>query len=222
MNILLKRMYFLFFSVYKYFKYPSANIETNFIMPNVSIGKNVIIKENCRIQSGVFIGDYTFINHSTQIDSNCKRIGKYCSISHGVKIGLGPHPLNFFSTSPVFYEPYRGFVEEQLYNEFEDKGYTEIGNDVLIGANALILAGVKVGDGAVIGAGSVVTKNVPPYAIVAGNPAKIIKYRFETEVIRKLLQIKWWDKDLKEILKYKDKFNNINEFIKVLDENNKK
>jgi len=221
MRILLKKIYFLFFGFYKYFKYPYSNIETNFIMPNVAVGKGVIIKENCRIQRGVVIDDYTFINHSTQIDSNCKKIGKFCSISHGVKIGLGPHPLNFFSTSPIFYESYRGFVDKQLYNEFDDKGYTEIGNDVLIGANALILAGVKIGDGAVIGAGSVVTKDVPPYAIVAGNPAKIIKYRFEKEIIKKLLQIKWWNMDIKEILKYKDKFDNINEFIKALDENSK-
>ena len=194
-----KKIYFLYFSFFKYFKYPNAIIETNFIMPNVKIGKNVIIKENCRIQKNVVIDDFTFINHSTQIDTNCKYIGKFCSISHGVKIGLGPHPLNFFSTSPIFYEPYRGFVKKQLYNEFEDKGYTEIGNDVLIGANAIILAGVKVGDGAVIGAGSVVTKNVPPYAVVAGNPAKIIKYRFDEKIIKKLLKLKWWEKDINEI-----------------------
>jgi len=210
-----KKIYFLLFRILKFFKYPSAIIESNFIMPNVKIGKNVIIKENCRIQSHVYIGDFTFINHSTQIDPFVK-IGKYCSISHGVKIGLGPHPMNFFSTSTVFYKPYRGFVNEELYNEFKEKGYTEIGNDVLIGANALILAGIKIGDGAIIGAGSVITKDVPPYAVVVGNPGKIIKYRFDEATINKLLKIKWWDRDLKEILKYKEDFNNINKFIKHL------
>lgn len=216
-----KKIYFLYFSFFKYFKYPNAIIETNFIMPNVKIGKNVIIKENCRIQKNVVIDDFTFINHSTQIDTNCKYIGKFCSISHGVKIGLGPHPMHFFSTSPVFYEPYRGFVDKQLYNEFKDKGYTEIGNDVLIGANAIVLAGVKVGDGAIIGAGGIVTKDVPPYAVVAGNPAKIIKYRFDEKTIEKLLKLKWWNKDINEILKYKKYFNNIDKFLKAMNENYK-
>ena len=219
---LIKKLYYIYFYFAKFFKYPNAEIYTNLIHPNVKIGNGVIIKENCRIQKDVIIDDYTFINHSTQIDTNCRYIGKFCSISHGVKIGLGPHPLNFFSTSPVFYEPYRGFVDKQLYNEFEDKGYTEIGNDVLIGANAIILAGVKVGNGAVIGAGSIVTKNVPPYAVVAGNPAKVIKYRFSDEIIEKLENLKWWDLDVNCILKYQKYFDDIENFIKAVNENCKK
>jgi len=219
---LLKQVYSIYFYFAKFIKYPQTEIYTTLIHPTAKIGKNVIIKENCRIQKNVFIDDYTFVNHSTQIDTNCKYIGKFCSISHGVKIGLGPHPLNFFSTSPVFYEPYRGFVDKQLYNEFEDKGYTEIGNDVLIGANAIILAGVKVGNGAVIGAGSVVTKDVPSYAIVAGNPAKIIKYRFNKEVIQKLEKLKWWDLNIECILKFQKYFNNVENFIKAINENCKK
>ncbi|WP_281389202.1 CatB-related O-acetyltransferase [Nitrosophilus labii] len=222
MKTILKKMYYVYFFFIKFFKYPTAKIYTNFIMPGVKIGKYVIIREGCKIQKDVEIGDYTFVNENTQIDTNTKKIGKFCSISHGVKIGLGPHPLHFFSTSPVFYEPYRGYVKKQLYNEFEDKGYTEIGNDVLIGANAIILAGVKVGNGAVIGTGSVVTKDVPPYAIVAGNPAKVIRYRFSEDIIEKLLELKWWDMNIKDILRYQDYFDDIAEFIKVLDENSKR
>lgn len=217
-----KRIYFIYFYFAKFIKYSQAEIYTNYIHPSVKIGKGVIIKENCRIQKNVIIDDYTFINHTTQIDTNCKYIGKFCSISHGVKIGLGPHPLNFFSTSPIFYESYRGYVDKQLYDEFKDKGYTEIGNDVLIGANAIILAGLKIGDGAVIGAGSVVTKDVPPYAIVTGNPAKIIKYRFSEKTIKELLKLKWWEFDIECILKFKDSFDKIEEFIKVINENCKK
>lgn len=213
---LIKRLYFLFFSVYKYFKYPNSTIETNFVMPNVNIGKGVIIRGGCKIQKGVEIGDYTFLNEFTQVDSNCKSIGKYCSISHGVKIGMGPHPTDFVSTSPIFYETYRGYVKEQLYDEYKDKGYTVVGNDVLIGANAVILAGVNVGDGAVIGAGTVVIKDVPPYAIVAGNPAKIIKYRFDKETIEELLEIKWWDRDFNSLINLAQKMSNPKEFIKAI------
>lgn len=198
-NEIFKKQYFIFFGIYKYFKYPSCKIGTNFIMPNVKLGKGVIIRSGCKIQRNVEIGDYTFINENTQIDSNTKYIGKYCSISHGVRIGMGSHPLSFISTSTVFYEPYRGYVDLQLFDEFDDKGFTSIGHDVLIGANAIILAGVNIGSGAVAAAGAVVTKDVPPYAIVAGNPAKIIRYRFDDDMIEKLLNICWWDKDIHEL-----------------------
>jgi acetyltransferase-like isoleucine patch superfamily enzyme len=183
-------------------------------MPNVKLGKKLFIRSGCKIQKGVEIGDFTSINENTQIDSNCKSIGKFCSISHGVKIGMGSHPIKFVSTSTVFYEPYRGYVKRQLFDEFADKGYTEIGNDVLIGANAIILAGVKIGDGAVVGAGSVVTKDVPPYAIVAGNPAKVIKYRFSQELIEEILKIKWWDMDIDLLIENIDLMQNPKEFIK--------
>jgi virginiamycin A acetyltransferase len=221
---LLKRFYFLYFNFYKYFKYPTCKVYTNFVMPNVKLGKNVIIREGCKIQKNVHIDDFTFINENTQIDSNTKYIGKFCSISHGVKIGMGPHPLNFISTSPIFYEPYRGFVKRQLYDEFKDKGFTIIEHDVLIGANAIILAGVKIGTGAVVGAGSVVTKDVPPYAIVAGNPAKIIKFRFDKRIVEKLLQSQWWNFPIEVLIKYVNYIDMPEKFIiKVLnDKNNKK
>jgi acetyltransferase-like isoleucine patch superfamily enzyme len=217
-NILKKKVYFILFSIVKHFKYPEARLETNFIMPTVKIGKGVIIRSGCKIQKGVSIGDYTFINEFTQIDTNCKSIGKYCSISHGVKIGMGPHPIDFISTNPIFYEAYRGYITKSLYNEYEDKGYTVVGNDVLIGANAIILAGVNVGDGAVIGAGAVVIKDVPPYAVVAGNPAKIIKYRFDKETIEELLKIKWWDRDFDSLIKLAEVMTKPKEFIRVINE----
>ncbi len=208
-----KRCYLFYFSIVKHFKYPSCTINTNFILPNVKLGKHVWIREHCKIDRNISIGDYTFINEYTRIDSNTKSIGKYCSISHNVKIGMGPHPLNFLSTSPVLYLKKRGFVKEDLYDEFEDKGYTEIGNDVLIGANAVIMAGITIGDGAVVAAGSIVTKNVPPYAIVGGNPAVIIKFRFKNSIIEQLLIKQWWNYDIDKLKASYKSFNNIEVFL---------
>lgn len=220
---MIKVFYFIYFFFVKSLKFPHAKIHTLFVMPNVKIGKGVILRSKVKVQRGVSIGDYTFINENSQIDSNTKSIGSYCSISHGVKIGLGPHPLNFFSTSPIFYEPYRGFIDELRYDEFHDKGFTEIGHDVLIGANAIILAGVKVGTGSVIGAGAVVNKDVAPYSIVAGIPAKHIRFRFDEQTINGLLNSKWWEftpSYLNQVFS-----QNINEFLINLnkyDQDNKK
>lgn len=199
-RLLKRNIYYLFFSLFKWIKYPTCRIYTNHIHPKARIGRHVIIEKYCKIDKGVEIGDYTFINEYTRVDFNCKSIGKYCSISHNVKIGMGPHPLGYFSTSPVFYSEARGFSGEERYDEIGAKGYTCVGNDVFIAANAIVLAGVTIGDGAVVAAGSIVTKDVPPYAVVAGNPARIVKYRFETETRRRLLESRWWDMELQELL----------------------
>ena len=216
---ILKILYFIFFSIYKNFKYPSCKISTNFIMPSVKLGRGVIVRKGCKIQKNVVIDDYTSINENTQIDTNTKYIGKYCSISHGVKIGMGPHPLSFVSTSTVFYDPYRGVVDRQLYDEFKDKGFTKIGHDVLIGTNAVILAGVNIGTGAVVAAGSIVVKNVPPYAIVGGNPAEILKYRFNKKTIDHLLKIEWWNMDVKLLFTKLDYMSDVSKFIKECNKN---
>jgi acetyltransferase-like isoleucine patch superfamily enzyme len=119
------------------------------------------------------------------------RIGKYCSISTQVIIFLGSeHRMDWVSTYPF---PYLWKEASSIKGHPYSKGDVVIGNDVYIGYHATILSGVAIGDGAGIGAGSVVTKDIPPYAIVAGNPAQIIRYRFGEETIQALLKIKWWD-----------------------------
>lgn len=123
-------------------------------------------------------------------------LGNFCSIAPGVRIGgLGTHPLNFISTHPAFYST-RGqagasFAAKTVFPE-ESKRVT-IHNDVWIGAHVLILDGVSIGNGAVIAAGAVVVKNVPPYAIVGGVPARLIRYRFTNEIMAVLEDLAWWD-----------------------------
>ncbi|MCK4440520.1 MAG: CatB-related O-acetyltransferase [Sulfurovaceae bacterium] len=185
--------------IYK-IKYPSCDIENSLIHPSVKLGIEVIIKKGCKIDKDITIDSYTYINEYTRIDSNTSKIGKYCSISHNVKIGMGPHPLNCVSTSPIFYSKNRGYINKDTYNEYEDKGYTEIGHDVLIGSNVIILAGVKIGTGAIIGAGSVVVKHVKPYTIVGGNPSKLIRKRFDNKTIKKLINSKWWEKSPQDLI----------------------
>ena len=123
-------------------------------------------------------------------------IGNFCSISQNVKILLGGnHRIDWVTTYPF------GHVNTNIFNKFNGNGHPStkgnviIGNDVWIGHSATIMSGVTIGDGAVVGAEAVVTKNVPPYAIVVGNPGRVVKKRFTDAVIEELLRIKWWDWD---------------------------
>lgn len=168
--------------------------------------------------SNIMIGDYTYYDdpngpenfEQNNILYNDPRfeekliIGKYCSIASGAKFMMGPanHRMNSFTTYPfaVFDGPWKEVLPDHL-DQLPHKGDTIIGNDVWIGKDALIMSGVKIGDGAIIGAGSVVTKDVPDYHIVAGNPAKIVKKRFDDETIAFLKKLQWWDLPQEELLK---------------------
>lgn len=155
-----------------------------------------ILKRNRKVKQfreKYVVGDYTY-GVPQVFDWKCGAqlfIGKYCSISTEVKIFLGgEHRMDWISTYP-----FSEFFEEaaQITGHPHSKGDVRVGNDVWVAHGATILSGVTVGDGAVIGAHSVVTKDVPPYAVVAGNPAKVVKYRFEPQVVERLLLIRWWD-----------------------------
>lgn len=148
-------------------------------------GKNTIGSNNVLNSVRVGFGSYT----GNGCDIKRTIIGKFCSIGNFVSTALGNHPLDTFaSTHPAFYSKNMydlfGYTDKQLYDEWryvdkEDKTAVSIGNDVWIANHAVIIEGVTIGDGAVICAGAVVTKDVPPYAVVGGVPARIIKYRFE-------------------------------------------
>ena len=138
------------------------------------------------------IGRFSYCGYNCFINNT--EIGSFCSISDNVSIGGGTHPISWISTSPAFYKG-RDSISKRLASlEFNMKDpKTTIGHDVWIGRGASLKAGITIGDGAIIAFGSVVTKNVPPYAVVGGNPAKVIRYRFEAKEIERLESIQWWN-----------------------------
>lgn len=159
----------------------------------------------CNIKKYSYIGNY-----STVVETD---IGSFCSIADNCIIGGAMHPIDWVSTSPVFYNSKNIMNKNFVKHEFNAFHRTVIGNDVWIGNNCLIKSGVIIGDGAIIGMGSTVTKNVESYTIVAGNPAKLIRKRFNDEDIVKLLKIKWWEYNDKEIKEISLKMNNIKLFL---------
>ena len=152
------------------------------------------------------VGDYSYIGPSCDITNN--NIKRFCSIADNCRIGTASHTLNNLSTSPIFTLKNNGtatsWVSESIKHNNEVK-QVNIGNDVWIATHVIIKDGVTIRDGAIIGAGAVVVKDVPPYAVVGGVPAKIIKYRFSEEIIKKLEEMEWWnysDEKLKNNIQY--------------------
>ena len=167
---------------------------------------NAVVKD-----PSIVVGDYTiyndFISDPRQFEQNNVLyhypinherliIGKFCSIACGVKFlfNCANHTLKSLSTYtfPLFYEDWE-LEKSNVASAWDNKGDIVIGNDVWIGLEAVILAGVKIGDGAIIGTRAVVTKDVPPYSIVCGIPAKVIRKRYSPDIIEQLLSLRWWD-----------------------------
>lgn len=159
--------------------------------------RSTTLREIFRQYWGVDIGLYTHgACFEPWVVDRETTIGRYSSIAHGSRILNHNHPISFKGTSGLFFNPALGLTGQWL-TPFTP---LTIGNDVWIGANAVVLPEVRsIGDGAVIGAGAVVSRDVPPYAVVLGNPARVIKYRFSKEVIARLLEEKWWERDLSEL-----------------------
>jgi virginiamycin A acetyltransferase len=149
--------------------------------PKVTIMSGAIVSNDSEI------GDYTYIGYNSFVTR--AKIGRYCSIACNVSIGLGEHIVEDISTSSFFYD--------DSYNVLTAQPCV-IGNDVWIGVDSIIRRGIEIGNGAIIGANSFVNSDVPPFAVVAGSPAKIIKYRFPPEHIVKIEQSKWWDMELNQ------------------------
>ena len=198
------------------------------IHKNATVGFNSCFEGNNTLCANVkfsgFLGRASYLGENTVM---CARVGRYCSIGNNIRVTHGVHPTNtWVSSHPIFYSTAKqsgiSYVTE---NKFVETNYADpenrldavIGNDVWIGDGATIMAGVHIGDGAMIAAGAVVTKNVEPYAIVAGVPAKVLRYRFTPEQIEKLLRLKWWDKPESWIKEHADEFENVTSFLEKYD-----
>lgn len=165
------------------------------------------------------------MGYGSYLCDNCSiigNIGRFCSIAPDVKNSLGVHPIYapYVSTSPMFFslrkQSGETFARQQLYDEI--KSPIEVGHDCWIGQGVFIVGGVKIGTGAVVLAGAVVTKDVPPYSIVGGVPAKVVKYRYEEETIDFLLKSEWWNKPIEWLEANYELFSNIDEFKRVINE----
>ena len=166
---------------------------------------------------GATIGRYSYLGkNNSVVDAD---IGAFCSIASYCAIGGEGHEVTFVSTSPVFLTGRNALKTNFASLEGQDKrDRVSIGNDVWIGEAVYIRAGVKIGTGAVIGAHSVVTKDVEPYSIVAGAPAKHLRYRFDSNIIEKLIASQWWKWDEDKLKRYGKYFSSPSDFFNVLEE----
>lgn len=179
------------------------------LYPLSHINNDAIFLKNFITNPHIIVGDYTYYHHVGSPETFQKEnvlynldkkliIGKFCSIAQGTTflMGYANHAMDGFSTYP--FSIFRGEWTNEDF-QWPIKGDTIVGNDVWFGYSSRIMPGVKIGDGAIIAACSVVTRDVPPYTIVGGNPAKIIRHRFPDEIVKQLLEIQWWNWDRAKI-----------------------
>lgn len=197
----------------------------NTIVSKMSSFDNCIFEERGYIKIGSnsyidnsIVGSYSYMGRNNDL-RDCK-IGRFCSIGNNVKVVNAFHPSSVFvSTHPCFFSTKLqsgvSFVKENKYQEIRkvDSYACIIGNDVWIGNDVRLFAGITIGNGAIIGTGAIVTKDVPPYAIVVGAPAKVIKYRFNQSNIDSLLKIQWWNNSNEWFFQHANEFENIDVFL---------
>lgn len=184
---------------------------------NSTISKDAAVGNGAQIVDST-VGKYTYIYESKLIATD---VGSFCSIAADCTIGGGSHPCDWVSSSPVFYSGKNCMRKNFSANEYDEYKRTRIGNDVWIGSKCLIKGGVKIGDGSIVGMGSVVTHDIPEYEIWAGNPAKRIRKRFDDSTIEKLLDLKWWNMSNEILEGIGNYFNDPNALFKYLEEENK-
>ena len=200
--------------------FENKNIDWSGLIPSI---KDSVLSVNAKLYAPYHIrecqiGDYTYIARNCWISYTS--IGKFCSIGPNLVCGWGVHPVDGISTHPMFYSTMKqNGMTLSTHNKVQERKPIKIGNDVFIGMNVTILDNVTIGDGAVIGAGAVVSKDIPPYAIAVGNPIHILKYRFDEETIKKLLELKWWDWPAKNLIQVEKLIFDVDQFLRDHSEN---
>lgn len=176
--------------------------------PNVTLFERAVVIDST-------IGRHTYVGAGSSVAHTV--IGRFCSIGPGCRFGMGIHPSReFVSTHPIFYS-----TERHTGTTFADRSYfeehveTRIGNDVWVGGNAVIKDGVTVGDGAIVAAGAVATRDVAPYAVVGGVPAEVIRMRFDDATIAALLEARWWDRDDEWLRSHMHEFHHVDGFLRA-------
>lgn len=177
------------------------------------------LEQPCKIHAqssvvGTTMGKYSYCGYGCTL-LYCD-IGRFCSIADQVSIGLAGHPMEWVSTSSAFYQG-AGSIPKDLASLKDPMTVvrTTIGHDVWIGKGVFLKAGIHVGNGAVIGMGSVVTKDVPPYAVVVGNPARMVRMRFPADVAEELERSEWWNFSPEKLKNYAQYWNRPEEFLKL-------
>jgi acetyltransferase-like isoleucine patch superfamily enzyme len=178
-------------------RYPGCRI-ASVLPPSLAVGTGAIVMANVTVSPTLeSLGRYAYVGEGAAI-LDCRAVGNFSCISQGARIGLPDHALDHVGTSHLFSSPARGWVTEDTLSPAR-KPPVELGADVLVSANALVLSGVTLGHGCVIGAGAVVREDVPPYAIVAGVPGAVVRYRFEADLRERLLASEWWERPDEEL-----------------------
>jgi len=214
-SVWLKRFLYRLFTLYEN-RSNRLIIGSGSSVKDVRFGVSNYIYDRCIVSSSS-LGNFTYIASGSIVTK--VKIGSFCSIGPECRIGLGMHPTrDFVSTHPAFFSTLKQsgvtFSDEDYFEEFAS---ISIGNDVWLGSRVTVVDGVSIGDGAVIGAGAVVTKNVPPYAVVGGVPAQVLRYRFSDEDISFLLKIKWWEWEIEFLRSNFKSFHSIKSLKKLVD-----
>jgi acetyltransferase-like isoleucine patch superfamily enzyme len=176
-------------------RHPGCFIGSPLVGDRVILGRGCYVVRGAHLSNGVRLGDFSYVNCGAILCSG--ELGRFCSIGPYAIIGPQEHPTSFLSTATNVYGPDNLFGAPSRWNHCPNP--PRIGSDVWIGAFGFVREGVRIGHGAVVGAGAIVTHDVPPYAIVAGAPAKVIRFRFATDIVAELLETRWWERSTEEL-----------------------